>query len=231
MRIKAWNGSSLRSWAVDVTDVLNMMPEYPAPFSHLVMGGALLAGMLPPDERLNLQIVSDGVLGGALVDADASGMVRASMRPGEGKILDGRGPWGQGTLSVLRTKPYQAVPYRGSVALETGFFTQDLIHYIVQSEQIPSALVLGAKVGCLVQVIPGAEDFLVEDRLGDVLKQETPLGMLTALGCTQVLEEVPLYFACTCSQEKADALVAQFGSDDGPVTCEFCGTSYLKTHS
>ncbi len=56
-----------------------------SPFCRGVTAGLLLATLTKDDERVTLQILGDGPLGGVTVDATAAGRVRAYLkRPGVG---------------------------------------------------------------------------------------------------------------------------------------------------
>src|SRR5690242_16961592 len=96
-----------------------------------VMGALLLGSYMKPGERVNLNIQGDGLYQQALVDAHPDGTVRGYVveRPGHPsakKRLE-RGPWGDGLLSVLRTKGDEGKqPYIGTIPLLTGHLAKDL---------------------------------------------------------------------------------------------------------
>ncbi len=146
-----------------------------------LVGGFLLASYLKSGERMNLKIHGSGVYGGAVIDAYPDGRVRGYLLPprpyeeaatlmvGEGGAPQVFGPWGMGTLSVLRTREMERqLPYLGSVPLITGHLAKDLSFYWLQSEQIPTGVCIEVDVaedgtflaagGFLLQVMPGATD-------------------------------------------------------------------------
>lgn len=108
------------------------------------------------------------------MEADPQGNVRGYVKnPGaevplreDGK-LDVGTLVGAGVLRVDRSLPNGEV-YTSTVPLVSGEIAEDLAHYLWQSEQIPSAVLLGVRVkgegevevagGVAVQVMPGARE-------------------------------------------------------------------------
>jgi molecular chaperone Hsp33 len=168
-----------------------------AALGRTMAGGLLLASSMKRAEaRINLRIKGDGPLGGLLVDAGTDGTVRGyvdhpevELPPNAKGKLDVGGAIGSGYLYAVRDVGY-GYPYSSTVELVSGEIGDDLTHYLVTSEQTPSALVLGVFVGgngvtaaggLLVQVLPKAarDEALVE-------KLESRLGTLT--GFTPLLQ-------------------------------------------
>lgn len=175
------------------------------------------------------------------------------------------GQWGMGTLSVLRTpetsdQDKSRQPYIGTVPLLTGNLAKDLTFYWVQSEQIPSAVGIAVKIddttgnvlaagGFLVQIMPGAspeEVKQIERHIAEIqslaqtiAENETPMALLSQIFQSTgfvVVEERPLKFQCTCSEDRvkrallltgAVELQAMLEEDGGAsVTCDFCAREY-----
>ncbi|MBW4465594.1 MAG: Hsp33 family molecular chaperone HslO [Pegethrix bostrychoides GSE-TBD4-15B] len=151
-----------------------------AALGRTMAGGLLLASsMKRNDARINLRVKGDGPLGGVMVDAGADGTVRGyvdhpeiELPPNAKGKLDVGGAVGSGYLYAVRDIGY-GYPYSSTVELVSGEIGDDLTHYLVSSEQTPSALVLGVFVGAagvsaagglLVQVLPKAarDEALVE---------------------------------------------------------------------
>ncbi|MFN7684930.1 MAG: Hsp33 family molecular chaperone HslO, partial [Oligoflexia bacterium] len=144
-----------------------------------VVGALLIASNSKGQERVNLNIQATGPVRQALVDAHPDGTARGYVITSETAPEATRGTWGEGMLSVLRTKTEtQNQPYIGTVPLLTGHLAKDLSFYWVQSEQIPSAVGISVTLdsdghvtsatGFLVQAMPGAtsqEVQLIENQI------------------------------------------------------------------
>jgi molecular chaperone Hsp33 len=156
------------------------------------MAGLLLATLTKDSERVSVQILGDGPLGALTVDASSSGTVRVFVRhphagpsaaprprpaptPGRGGDASaeeaagadlpawvGRG----GTVNVVRDLGL-GQPFTGTTPLASGEVDEDVERYLLESEQIDSALgcevVLDASgearvaLGLLVQALPNSE--------------------------------------------------------------------------
>ena len=205
-----------------------------AALGRTMAGGLLLASSMKRSEaRINLRIKGDGPLGGVMADAGTDGTVRGyvdhpevELPPNAKGKLDVGGAIGSGYLYAVRDIGY-GYPYSSTVELVSGEIGDDLTHYLVSSDQTPSALVLGVFVGAagvsaagglLVQVLPkAAQDEtlveLLESRLAG-LSGFTPLlqagkslpqiftDLVGDLGL-QILPETQLVrFQCSCSFDR-----------------------------
>lgn len=209
--------------------------------AEAVLGGLLIASYCKSGERINLNVRGSGIYSQALIDAYPEGHVRGfvSVRSPEETLQSLRqntGPWGEGLLSVLRTKREEAQPYIGTVPLATGHLAKDLTYYWHQSEQIPSAVGLAVRMkgdeiesagAFLVQIMPGAST--EEVRLVDAnvhllssfaeqfLDNESPIQILSHLfqdSVFVVLEEKNVRFQCNCSIERVERSVLLLGLDE-----------------
>jgi molecular chaperone Hsp33 len=150
-------------------------------------------------------------------------------------------------------------PYVGVIELRTGEIAEDLAAYLADSVQIPSLVALGvlatprgvgAAGGLIAQALPGAEERAVEtlEAHARELRAVTSLidaghdavGLLNELAGTLPLGPVrrrPVRFACRCSREKVESVLASMGAaelrsmarerDRTVATCEYCSTAYL----
>lgn len=152
---------NLRVLAVETTDIVEearerhqLSPTATAALGRAMSGVLLLTFLLSktPKERIGLQFVGDGPLGGPVVEAAPDGFVRGyvknpqanpPLRP-DGK-LDVGAAIGRGELKVDRLLSNEEL-YQSSVELVSGEVAEDLARYLWQSEQIPSAVLLGVRV-------------------------------------------------------------------------------------
>jgi molecular chaperone Hsp33 len=158
-------------------------PTVAAALGRTLTGTLLLGSSLKELDRLTVQIVGDGPVGGITTEANARGQVRGYVRNPEADVplneagkLDVRGVVGSGMFYVIRESGYDVglyrEPYRGSVPLVSGEIAEDFAYYLAKSEQIPSAVMLGVHVragegeeayvsaagGLMIQIMPGADE-------------------------------------------------------------------------
>lgn len=157
-------------------------PTVAAALGRTLTGTLLLGSGLKELDRLTVQIVCDGPIGGITTEANARGEVRGYVRNADANPpLNGRGKFdvsavvGQGMFYVTHEAGFDIglykEPYRGSVPLISGEIGEDFAYYLAKSEQIPSAVLLGvfmradesgrafveAAGGLIIQMMPGAD--------------------------------------------------------------------------
>ena len=135
----------------------------------------LLATLTKDEERVTLQVLGDGPLGGLTVDASSAGTARAYVRHPEvalalpaaaGRVSLGAAIGRFGVVSVIRDLGL-GESFSGRTAIASGEIDEDVERYLADSEQIPSALACDATLapdgrvdfaaGVLVQAMPGSE--------------------------------------------------------------------------
>jgi len=230
----------LRVIAAETTDVVeearrrhDLSPTATAALGRALTGAALLAFLLVknPQERITLIIDGDGPLGGIVVEAGVDGKLRgyvknpqADTEPRSDGKLDVGALVGNGELRVLRALA-DGEEFDSSVPLVSGEIAEDIAYYLWQSEQIPSAVLLGVLVeptgevrvagGLVVQVLPGASE--------DALKRLEE-NIAKAPGITALLEEKGLQGA---AEVILDGLGLQWtdlkalGFEEGAIPLEF----------
>ncbi|MDP5339003.1 MAG: Hsp33 family molecular chaperone HslO [Nodularia sp. (in: cyanobacteria)] len=217
-----------------------------AALGRSMSAGLLMASsMKRPGSRVNVRVKGDGPLGGILVDAGLDGTVRGyvanpsvELPPNAKGKLDVGGAVGNGYLYVVRDIGY-GYPYSSTVELVSGEIGDDVAHYLVSSEQTPSALVLGVFVGAsgvtasgglLVQVLPKAarDEALVETLESRVssLSGFTPLlqagktlpeifnDLLGDMGLSIFPERQMLRFHCGCSFDRVLRALKILGEEE-----------------
>lgn len=144
-----------------------------AALGRSMAAGLLLASsMKKEDSRINIHLKGNGPLGTVLADAGLDGTVRGYVQnpdvelpPNDkGKLDVGKAVGKDGYLHVVRDVGY-GQPYSSTVKLISGEVGEDIAHYLVNSEQLPSALLVGVFVGetgvsaaggILLQIMPKA---------------------------------------------------------------------------
>ena len=233
-------GGSLR-WAVaNVTDVveearerLDLSPVASAALGRCLAGAALLLRLaVKTPSRLVLEIRGDGPLGRVIAEADREGNLRGMVGDPRvdvpatpaGKLAVGRAV-GKGTLRVLREHPGGG-SYHSQVELVSGEIGDDVAHYLAQSEQSRSAVLLGvlakpygiaAAGGMIVEVMPGADEAVVarlEENIAGITGITGVSQLVEAGGSGHVIETLlagmdrevretsPLRYHCRCDRER-----------------------------
>lgn len=221
-------------------------PTASTALGRLLTGTLLLGSSLKEFDRLTVKIECDGVIEGIVAETTAQGKVRGYVRNPIAEtvenIVDVKGVIGNGMFNVIRESGFDVgsyrEPYHGSVPLYTGEIAQDFAYYLMQSEQIPSAVMLAVQLqkeepyircagGVMLQIMPGANEHLItmiEDtiahapHLTEVISEgATPEDLVKlALGIIdyEILEERDVEFKCNCSQERAVALIGSLGKTE-----------------
>jgi molecular chaperone Hsp33 len=161
----------------------DLWPTVAAALGRTLTGTLLLGSSLKELDRLTVQIVSDGPIGGITSEANARGQVRGYVRNPEAHApynekgkFDVKAVVGNGMFYVTRESGYDVglyrEPYRGSVPLVSGEIAEDFAYYLTKSEQIPSAVLLGVHLqpaapyvsaagGLMIQMMPGADEKII----------------------------------------------------------------------
>ena len=206
-------------------------------------GGALMGALLKTRQRVAMKFEGNGPMRKMIIEADADGAVRGCVGnpAAEAEPRDGRwnvpGVLGlAGFLTVTKDIGMGGEPYHGMVQLRSSEIGDDLAYYLTDSEQIPSAIGLGATIdtdghistcgGFLVQALPKADNHEIEaimaniatlPPLADMLQAggpETLLGQLFGDIPYTLLESHDLFFRCGCNREKVERALLTFNTDE-----------------
>jgi molecular chaperone Hsp33 len=249
-------GGTVRFMAAITTDILTeavrrhqTSPTATAALGRVLTGTLLLAASQKEFDRLTVKIESDGPIGSIFAEATSEGTVRGYVRepaaelpPKENGKFDVSGIVGNGMFHVIRESGFDVglhrEPYVGSVPIVTGEIAEDFAYYLLKSEQIPSAVMLGvllepvepfvrASGGVMIQMMPGANDHIVtmiEDTIAHAPHLTTviqagaaPVDLVKmALGIIDfdVMEERDVAFKCNCSFERAVGLISSLGKSE-----------------
>ncbi|MBL0225168.1 MAG: Hsp33 family molecular chaperone HslO [Geobacteraceae bacterium] len=206
-------------------------------------GGALMGALLKPGQRVALKFEGNGPLRKMIIEADADGAVRACAGnpAAEAESLEGRwnvpGLLGRaGFLTVTRDIGMGGEPYHGMVQLRSSEIGEDLAYYLTESEQVPSAVGLGAGLdeearvsycgGFLVQALPKADESDLETVMNNIAALPPLVDMLQASGpetlIGEIFGEIPytlleshdLFFRCGCNRGKVERALLSFNPDE-----------------
>lgn len=224
-------------------------PTVSAALGRVLTGTLLLAASLKEFDRLTVKIEADGAVEGIVAEAIADGKVRGYVKNPEvdlpvredGKI-DVAGIVGKGMFYVIRESGFDVgsynQPYIGSVPIESGEIAEDFAFYLMKSEQIPSAVLLGVLLqpeepyvtcagGVMIQMLPTAnpniavmiEDTIIQaPQLTTAIKEgataEDLLKIMLGIIEYEILGEKEVKFECNCSFERAVELISSLGKTE-----------------
>ena len=224
-------------------EILDLAPVAAEALGRAMTGSLLLARLLDKDVRnqyVTLRFEGNGPLGTVIADGTVGGAVRgyvANPVP-EDPLLDVERAIGNGMLTVIRGTPPAGKPYTSQLLLAGTGIAKDLTRYLMRSEQIASAVLLGvlnrrdgvaAAGGMVIQAFPHATEESIS-RLEQRIKEAPPLStLIEKLPIEDVVAtvlqgmdykqidagyEVPVSYSCSCSRERALAPLALLGQEE-----------------
>ena len=243
------------------------------PVATAALGRTLLAASMmgeqlkEEDGSVTLRISGGGPLGNILAVSDSGGNVRGYVQnglvelplKGPAKLDVGRAVGTQGSLTVIKDLCLKE-PYVGTVPLVSGEIAEDVTAYFAESEQIPTACALGVLVdtdlsvaaagGDLIQLLPGADDAVIDKveegirRVGTVTQHlsqgvsaEELLRQVLSDFDLELLETVPVEYRCYCSRERMKNALRSMGKKElldliaeqgrAELTCQFCDAVHV----
>lgn len=219
------------------------LPTATAALGRGITAGALMGALLKTGQRVAMRFEGNGPLKKIVIEADSNGSVRGYV--GDTKVhllrpdgaLDVNNALGRaGFLTVAKDLGLKE-PYRGTVQLYTSGIGEDLALYLVESEQIPSAVgiaefieqdgTVAAAGGFLIQAVPPVDPLVVEELMTRI-EQLPPLSELLHKGSTpeqileqllsgipyDILEKRSIGFACSCSRERIERVLLSMGKKE-----------------
>lgn len=256
---------------IDSTDMINDAIKIHglSPLTAAALGRALTActfmssALKNQSDKLSITIAGDGVGGKITVAGNGNLAIRGVIdQPtanlplrSDGKLDVGGCVGRNGRITVTRSMGLKE-PYTGSAKLVSGEIAEDFAAYYAYSEQQPTALALGVKIGVdgkcvgaggvMVQALPGAndEDLKKYDELVEGIKNISSLieekgarnVMKEFFGVTDADEYFPEY-KCLCSREYIESVLVSLGKKEideiieergkVEVSCHFCNKTYV----
>ena len=225
-------------------EIHGLSPTASAALGRTLCGASMLGELMKEDDAsLTIRVNGGGPVGSIIAVSDNGGNVRGYVTEpkadlplrGDGKLNVGGLVGTNGMLTVSRDIGLKE-PYVGSTELVTGEIAEDLAQYMVESEQIPSAVGLGVLVdtdrtikaagGFIVQLMPGApeelitkleENIFVMDQLTTVLAEdgvdEAVRQVLKGMDYETVMR-VPVEYRCNCSRERVEQALESCGREE-----------------
>ncbi|HYW35615.1 MAG TPA: Hsp33 family molecular chaperone HslO [Balneolaceae bacterium] len=195
-----------------------------------LIGAMLMASELKGEERIRLRLEGDGPTQLIVAEANRVGEVRGYVQVPDAQLDYAENPEigdgiGKGLLTVSKTLYNEAEPRHSSTNLVRGNITDDLAYYMVQSEQIPSAILLDVGIdeegnvteagGLFVQRLPDAPEGKI-DQLQEKLRSFPSIAEMLVDGeyiddimqkamdpiPVKELDRQPVDFFCRCSRKR-----------------------------
>ncbi len=222
----------------------DLSPTACAALGRTLCGASMLGELMKEDDAsLTIRVNGGGPAGSVIAVSDSNGNVRGYVtnpkadlptRP-DGKLDVGGLVGRNGMLTVSRDIGLKE-PYVGSVELVTGEIGEDLAQYMVESEQIPSAVGVGVLIdtdrtvraagGFIVQLMPGAPESLIEKLETNILFMDQLTTVLDEDGIDAVVSQVlfsldpreaerhPIEYRCSCTRERVAAALRSVGAEE-----------------
>lgn len=222
----------------------DLSPTACAALGRTLCGASMLGELMKEDDAsLTIRVNGGGPAGSVIAVSDSNGNVRGYVaNPGadlptrpDGKLDVGGLVGRNGMLTVSRDIGLKE-PYVGSVELVTGEIGEDLAQYMVESEQIPSAVGVGVLIdtdrtvraagGFIVQLMPGAPESLIEKLETNILFMDQLTTVLDEDGIDAVVSQVlfsldpreagrhPIEYRCSCTRERVAAALRSVGAKE-----------------
>ncbi len=214
------------------------------------------------DSSLSVTVAGGGAGGKICVSGDGDLHMRGFVENpdvdlpprADGKLDVGAFVGREGTLTVIRDDG-EGIPFVGTCELLSGEIAEDFSAYFLKSEQRPTAIALGVKIGtngeCLgaggafFQPLPGAREETVariEALMGSFanistrIEREGAEGILASVERDCAVAERDVLYRCHCSRARIKNLILSLGKEEAEsileeqgmisVHCHYCNTDY-----
>ncbi|SMC85656.1 Hsp33 family molecular chaperone HslO [Papillibacter cinnamivorans] len=248
----------------------NTTPLATAALGRALAAVSMLGSMLKEEAgSVTLRINGGGPLGTILTVSDSGGNVRGYLQNPDaelplkrnGKLDVGGGVGTDGSVTISRDLGLKE-PYVGSVPLVSGEIAEDVAAYFAESEQTPTVCALGVLVdvdhhvlaagGYLIQLLPGAEEDLI-DTIEQAVREAGPVTSILTNGGSaetlleralaglnpEILESFPMEYRCYCTRDRVTRALISMGRQElydlaeeqggAELTCQFCDRVYDYT--
>lgn len=262
-------GGKISVTVIEATELVNeaikihsLSPLAAAALGRTLIAGAFMSSTLKSDDdRLSVTLSGDGVGGHIVVAGNANLEIRGyidnpqcSLPLNDKGKLDVAGCVGKGRLTVVRSMGLKE-PYTGSCRIESGEIAEDFARYYTFSEQQPTGMALGVKIGVdykcvgaggvILQPMPDADDEAITKAENLLSKVSNFSSIIETEGADKFVKDnlkdyvfekrTPVY-KCLCSKEYIDSMLLTLGEKELnetlekegkiEVICHFCNKKY-----
>ena len=255
---------------LDTTEMVNdaikihkLSPVCSAAFGRTITASTFMAsGLKNQKDKLTIVIKGDGPCGKITVCGNGDLFMRGSIDNPQvdiplrtdGKLNVGGCVGKNGKMVVIKSMGLKE-SYTGSSELVSGEIAEDFTSYYALSEQQPTAMALGVKIGkdltcigaggVIVQALPFASEknlIKAEEIVKSLSNVSTIVGQIGAEGIlkeyfnTEKFVEYNPRYKCQCSREYISEVLVSLGKEElnkiieeeGKITvnCQFCATDY-----
>lgn len=257
---------------IESTDIVNTAIKYHnlTPLTAAALGRTMTASLFMASnlkndtDKMSVTVSGDGVGGCIIVSADSNLNIRgyidnprAELPLNEKGKLDVKRCVGKGHITVVRSTGLKE-PYTGSSEIVSGEIAEDFAYYYTVSEQEPTAMALGVRIGTdgtcvgaggvIMQVLPGVTDEAIDKAekiissyfdISTIIETIGAKGLIKRDFSDSEFNERNAEYKCICSKEYIDSLVVSLGKDDVysiidevgklEVNCQYCDKKYEYT--
>ena len=218
----------------------NLWPSAASVLGKAMTIGLLMGGTLKQDQALTIKIDGNGPIGQVVVDANGHGEVRGYVTnphitfSKSGKIDEITTLGCNGYIDVIKDLHMNDL-FTSSTEIITGDLAKDFTYYLMNSEQVPSAILLGSKFdvdntcsvcgGMMIQLLPNASEETIsylEKVLNDNIEFSSLLLNNDLEGIIKlffkdnyrILEEEDCKFTCPCSHDRFKQSLIRLGKKE-----------------
>ncbi len=247
----------------DAIDIHRLSPLSAAALGRTMTVSTFMASLLKSEgDKLYVTVKGDGVGGSIVVCGNEKLQMRGFIENSVAELplkanghLDVGGCVGKhGKITIVKSMGLKE-PFSGTAELVSGEIAEDFTSYFAISEQQPTAISLGVKIGkdgrcvgaggVIMQAMPGARDealFMAEDT---ILRMDNLSTLIEEQGIDKMAEyffgkldytEFHPEYKCLCSREYIEGLLISMGKkeldsiilEQGKieVNCQFCEKTY-----